>query len=436
MPKLNLNPFSNKIKYLKEDGKPKSIVRTGGGTSGGGVSSPERSISQLQKYWTYYSGEGTIFASINSMSLNTVMVGYTLKSDNKKSLDLAQALCNRVGLLNVAKDTVRNGLIFGDSFVEKIMNGKKDIVRLKNIDPRTVIINSNEYGDVEDFQQYIGGRLIDPPLKKEDIVHLRFFPIPGSPYGLSILSPNIDTIDRKVATDEALFNAIQRHIAKYVITVGSEKDGQIPPEDVMDDIKEKFEDIGSKNEFVVPWCIKIETLDEKGVQGVREYFDLFQNQMIVGLMCPEEALGQGRGSTNATASTKAILYERTIKGLQNELSLVLETQLFKPYLDANGVDMENPKNWVYIKFNSVTEEDDALRAKWWGNIIRGFRGEVPFTGNEFRSQFGLDPIAGLDELMNTADTQNVKNKEVKDEDSTQTSDTTKVPDKDNRKRRK
>lgn len=777
MAKFNLNPFANKIKYLAKDGKSKSIVRTGSSGKSSGISTKERTMTQLRQYWDYYAGEGTIFASINSMALNTVMVGYNLKSENKKAQEMINALCNKVAILNVAEDAIKSSLIFGDSFTEKIKNGKKEITRLKSIDPRTVIINSDEFGDTVDFQQYIGGKLIEPPLKIEDIIHLRIFPIPGSPYGLSLLAPSIDTINRKVATDESLFNAIQRHTAKYVISVGSEKDGQVPPASVMDDIKTEFEDITSKNEFIVPWFIKIDTIDERGVQGVREYFDLFQTQMIVGLMCPEEALGMGRGSTNAcydeetevltkrgwikhkdlnnkdliatynpntckyewklpidsvdthvydykdklirikstkvdmlvtpnhkiwanknpsmtkedwrfyeareilnsnsewmvkykadteelnepidetlvntmkfigyfvsegsinsngqpycrlfqrkepnlsrmrdvvnkfnpnfkesivkvggsefhlydhqlynwlkqfgnncydrhisrefldkdpyylkhllmaaidgdgtidkrpnrncmeyittskqladdiqeiavkcgyrtnllfsedkrpdrvgvwrvsidtkdsdyvmiyprmceevqydgkvyclnvpnhiyitrrngkiaiqgnTAITKAILYERTISGLQNKLSLALENQLFKPYLDENGFDIEDPKNWVYIKFNSVTEEDDAIRAKWWGNILRGFRGKIPFSGNEFRAQFGLEPIKGLDELLDNStssepdsfdedkDVEEEDNKEEENEDNTLTSDTAKVPKKDNTKRK-
>lgn len=431
---ISLNPFSKKIKYLKKDGRPKSIVRTGEAI-GGGISAQERTLSNLRTYWDYYAGEGTIFASINSMALNTVMVGYTLKSKNPEALKLIENLCNKIKILDTSEELVKHSLIFGDAFTEKIKNGKTEIVRTKAIDPRTMIINSDEYGDVIDFQQYIGGTLVEPPLKEEDILHLRVFPIPGSPYGLSLLAASMDTIDRKVATDESLYNAIQRHTAKYVISVGSEKDGQVPPAEVMDDIQAEFEDITSKNEFVVPWFIKIDTIDERGIQGVREYYDLFQNQMIVGLMCPEEALGQGRGSTNATASVKAILYERTIKGLQNKLSVALETQLFNPYLDDNGFDIEDSDNLVHIVFNSVTEEDDALRAKWWGNILRGFRRQIPFTGNEFRSQFGLDPIEGLDELMDNTSVprREEERKEDKedDKDKTPTPDTDEVQEEDN-----
>jgi len=417
---MSLNPFSKKIKYLKKDGKPKSVVRTGEGSSGGGISSRERNPTLLNTYWTYYSGEGTIFASINSIALNTTMVGYTIESENEKARDLITSLCKRVRLPQVMKEATKNALIFGDAFIEKIKTGKGLISRLKVIDSRTVIINDDKFGDIVDFQQYIGGKLIGSPLKPEEILHFRLFPIPGSPYGISLMTPNMDTIDRKVATDESLYNAIQRHTAKYVVTVGSEKDGQVPPSTVMDDIKKEFEDINSKNEFIVPWYISIATIDERGVQGVREYYDLFQTQMIVGLMCPEEALGQGKGSTEATARVKAVLYERMIKGFQTDISVMLEDQLFKPYLEENGIDMEDPKNWVYINFNSVTAEDEALKAKWWGNILRGFKGDIPLTGNEFRAQFGLKPIESLNELLTNKD---VNSEEVEDdEESTPSSD--------------
>ena len=391
------NPFRSKIKYLKDDGsgRSKTLVRTGGTTTSTGIESRGRTQSQLKQYWDYYAGEGTIFASVNSIAWSTVMVGYTLTSDNPKSKELIQSMCDKVNLEGVLKDSAINILIFGDAFIEKIYLKKKELARLKVVDSSIMVINADEYGDLVDFQQIIGGRLIEPTIKPETMIHLRLFPIPGTQYGLSLLAPNMDTIDRKIASDDTIFNAIERHTPKYVITVGDEKDGQVPPSAAMDDIKEEFEDINSKNEFVVPWFIKIDTIDEKGVPNVSDYFDLFQTQLIVGLLTPEESLGLGKGSTEATSRVKAILYERQIRAFQNDISTQIERQLFNPYLDENGVNIEEAKNLVHITFNSVTEEDEALRAKWLGNLFRGMD-EIPFTLNEIRGFFGFDPLEEME----------------------------------------
>jgi len=382
------NPFSGKIKYLKDNGKPQTLVRTGGKKSLT-VQAGERTLQILKTYWDYYSGDGTIFAALNITAWNTVMVGYTLRSDNPEAKLLIERFCDNINLLKHTRQAVLYTLIFGDSFTEKIGNKGGEISRLKVADSRTMLANSDEYGDILDYQQEINGQKM-PAIDKEDIMHFRFFEIPGTPYGLSIIAPNKDTIDRKISTDEALFNAIQRHgTLKWVAKVGNEKDGQVPPETVMDDIRKQLEDIESKNEFVMPWFIDLKTIDEQGIEGVEEYFNYFQTQLVIGLLCPEEALGLGKGSTEATARVKAIMYERMIKAFQLEISNVIKQELFNPLLEKNGFE----PNTVTLKFNDVTEEDQALRFKWLGNLLRGLpEDKFPMTVNELREMLGLQAI--------------------------------------------
>ena len=393
--KLSLsNPFRNKIKYLTDDGRPRTLVRTGTSKSSM-FSSQERSLSSLRTYWDYYSGDGTIFAAVNTTAWNTVMTGYNLISKNDDAKKAVQKFLDRVDFEKAARQATLNTLIFGDGFIEKVLTKKGDISRLKVIDSRTMNINTDEYGDTLSYQQEISGKK-QPEIEPEYITHIRFFEIPGSPYGLSLIAPNKDTIDRKVSTDEALFNAIKRHgTLKWVASVGSEKDGQIPPDSVMDDIKEKLEDIESKNEFVVPWFIDLKTIDEQGIEGVEEYFNYFQTQLVIGLLCPEEALGLGKGSTEATARIKAIMYERMIKSFQHELENIIRVELINPFLERSGFKDED----VYLRFNQVTEEDEALKAKWLGGLLRGFRDtEMPFTRNEIRAFFGLQAREDMEDV--------------------------------------
>lgn len=385
-----LNPFRSRINYLRDDGNPRTIIASGG--KGLFKLKPEkRSSTLLEKYWTYYNREGTVWAAINSIAFNTVMVGYTLHSDIPEAKKVISNFCKRVNLDTHLLDNVIYALVLGDSFMEIIYKkNSRDISRLKDIDPKTMVINYNKYGEVETYQQVILGKK-QPPIGKEYICHIKLFSRPDSPYGISIIEPSKDTIDRKVRTDEALANAIIRHgTSKYIATIGTAEEKQLPPESILKEIKEELEDIDEKNEFVVPWNVKIETIDERGIQGVEEYFNYFQSQVVLGLLCPEEALGLGRGATEATSRVKAILYERMIKSFQLRISRIIEHELFNKVLRANGL----PENSVEIVFNSVTEEDEALKAKWIGNLLRGFQRSTikPFTINEIRSFFGYKPV--------------------------------------------
>jgi hypothetical protein len=398
--KINI-PFIGEKKKTLTEGKPQTLIWTGKRPPLSFSDRGGRKIKDLKKYWQYYENEQTVWAAINSITYNTVMTGYSLVSDEEEAKIYIEDLCEYINLEDVLLDSTRYTLIYGDAFIEKRRNKKGAIIDLYAVDPKTIIAHYNKYGRVEYYQQIINGTLLEKTIEPKDIIHIKFFNSPDSPYGISILKPNEDTIIRKVRTDEALFNAIQRHGTSKLVAYVGDKDDGIPSEEVMESIQEKLEDITEINDFVVPWLIKIDTIDEKGVQGVNEYYDLFQNQLIVGLMCPEEALGQGKGSTEATARIKAILYERMIKSFQRKLSNIIKKELFNEQLKLAGyVDKKTDRALnVRIKFNSVTEEDDALRAKWIGNLLRGFpEGLQPFSINEIRGLMGLPHRKGMDDL--------------------------------------
>lgn len=372
--------------YLDAAGNPKTVI--GAGKSKGGLSmgSTTRSEALLKQFWTYYEGEGTVFASINTTAWNSVMVGYFLVSKDEKAKLLIQSALEYMDIDAILLDSVIYALVFGDSFIEKVKSGK-NIVRLKTVNPITMQINTDEHGEVTDYQQKIQGQLL-PKLREEDIIHFRFFPKPDSPYGISLISPSKDTIDRKLTTDDSIAKAIGRHgTPKYIVKVGNEEN--IPDASVFTSIKSTLEDIEAINEFIVPGTIDISTLDESGVQNVKEYYDYFQTQLIVGLLCPEEALGQGKGSTEATSKVKEIMYERFIKAIQHKMTTVVRLEIINPILLANGFE----ENTVYMRFHSVTDADEAVKAKWLGNLLRGFpEGPQPFSIDEIRAIFDYPPL--------------------------------------------
>ncbi len=388
------NPFRRKIKYLDSEGKPKTTVKAGGKQEGSLFSQKERTEAQLKKYWQYYTQEGTVWAAINSIAYNTVMVGYDIESNDKEAKKIIERWCRKVDLpIHLLNNTIY-GLVFGDSFIEIIKNKKQAPSSLKDVDPQTMEVNFDKYGIVQNYTQSLGKKAGEsvPKLDKESICHIRFFPKPNDPYGLSLISPNVDILDKKVRADNAIASAIIRHgTSKLVFSVGSEKDGQLPPDSVLEAIESEVEDIDEKNEFVVPWNVDVYPIDEKGIQGVEDYYNYFQSQLVLGLLVPGEVLGLGQGSTEATARVRALLYERMIQSFQTQLAAIVEKQLFKKVLQANGYNMEDEENDVYVKINfrSVTDADESEKAKWMGNLIRGFRSSKtkPFTINEIRRMF-------------------------------------------------
>jgi len=67
----------------------------------------------------------------------------------------------------------------------------------------------------------------------------------------------------------------------------------------------------------------------------------------------------------------------------------MRNELFNPILESYKYDPDIVK----MRFNSVTDADEAVKAKWLGNLLRGYRPEEgkPFTEDEIRAMFGYGP---------------------------------------------
>jgi len=75
-----------------------------------------------------------------------------------------------------------------------------------------------------------------------------------------------------------------------------------------------------------------------------------------------------------------------IKSFQFKIANILRLDLLNDILVKNGFQ----PNIVTVKFNSVTDADEADKAKWLGNLLRGFPdGQKPFSTNEIRAMFGF-----------------------------------------------
>jgi len=376
----------------KEKGKYKTV--TIGGTSFGGISAVGRDEQTLKQFRTYYESEGTVFAAINNIADNVTMVGYHLTSEKENAKKLVQNYIDDLNLIEVLLDNITYALIYGDAYIEVVYGKSGDIVDLNTVDPVTMVINTDKYGKIKNYQQKIKGQL-QSPIKPEFIIHIRLFSAnPSSPYGLSIISPSLAAINRMAGVDEALYQAVKRHIAKYLIKVGTPED--LPPKAVFNDIKSELEDLEAKNEIITTGLVDITTIDERGVEGVSEYVGTFEEKALVGMMIAPEAVGRGQKSTEASARVREILYERYIRGMQTKVSNKVNMELINKILSFNNFE----ENSVKLKFKGTTTADEEGAAKWIGNILRGYPvGAKPITINEVRAIFGYEPLDGGDELI-------------------------------------
>ena len=383
--------------FRNPDGSSRKHLFAGSskGAATTGISEFKRTEQTLRMLFSYYESIGEVSTSIKMLAWNAVMVGYDLYCENPKALEEVKLFIDRVDLQSVMLEAVKYALIFGDSFTYITPTKGNTAGSLISLDPTTIDIEldtSKKGAILNKHKQYLmksKGQVVET-FKPDEIMPLGFYSIPGSPYHLSLIVPALDIIDSKKRVDEALVHAMELHgTPKYHAKIGSPdyNDGNPPPEDVLKDFKTELEDITHKNEFVSSYLVNIDTLDSGGVEHVNEYWEYFQNQLIVALLTNSSMLGYAQSVTEASSRTLQIQYERMIRDIQTKLERAIEINIFDKITGTRFGDDTHVK----IKFRGVTEENEVLVAEWMGRIIR-YRPDV-FTRDEIRQRFGLAPYA-------------------------------------------
>ena len=347
------------------------------------------SLANMQRWEKIYAGEGLVFSAINTIAQSAIGNGWDIKSSNENAKNMVLEFLNNVDLEEILSGIIRHILIFGDAYLEKIFSNKNVLVELYLIDPKTIEIICDNYGKVEYYKQNIANNLESELIDKDDIVHIKLFSIPSSPYGVSTIGTNYDSIRRKIRMDEALAASLIRHGSpKYHISVGSPEENEYPPKEVLKDLRDEFKNIDEKNEFVTSSLIKIDSVDVRGIEHVNEYYEYFMNLIASGFSVPIEQIGIASGSTEATSKTRERLFNRYLSSIQNRIERIFQREIF-PILLKDSF----PNEIVSLKFGDISPHDESEKIKWVRPFIRALEKDNEILSkDEIRKIFGFEAI--------------------------------------------
>ena len=349
-------------------------------------STKPRDVAELSKNWDIYSQSEVPFAAVTVLSYN-VASDWKVRCEDATVKETVENFCYDTDFNSIIIEVVRDCLVFGDSFVEKVRNTAGEFVELRVRDPRTFQVQVDQHGDIDHYLQVVkvegGDEEIE--LKPEEVVHYQLFSRPDSPYGLALIDPSKDTILRKTLADEGISAAIDRHgYPKFHIILKTPPgfETELPTSGEIDTISSDFKNINSKNEIVTTELIEIKALDVKGVENVEEYFGYFQSSLTCGMLVPQEVLGLGSGSTEATARVRRIMFEKMVKGFQHKLARRTEIDVFKEFSDD-----KTPR----LIFADVVPEDDAIVADILKKMMPKDDIFAVLTRDEIRERLGYPP---------------------------------------------
>jgi len=380
-------------------GKPKTKIASGGSSKDSLFDDHRaRTADHLQKYENIYLQGGIVGEAVDCYPLFALSNGWRLAGEEAQ----VQQIQDFIGGVNKPDDNgeavnldsiiwqgIVDCIVYGDAFQEIIVNRGGDIVDILPRLASTFTATFDDSGVITGYQQ----KICDDeaiPLKPDQIVHMRLHQTGGSIYGQSIIGRAYDDIIRDADTAESTKVAIKRHAyRKYHVRVGQV--GETVPQSVINAVRKEFQKIESKNDFVTNRDVEIGGLDVGGLGGVKEYSDWTITRLCAALGVPEEILGLGRGSTEATANVRMKAFYDKISTIQKVVARTYEISIFDKITGIKGS--------VKLVFNDLDPADEVAKAKWIGELMKASPID-PFSITPRRwiqEQFDIDPDAYEDE---------------------------------------
>ena len=313
-----------------------------------------------------YKRGGPVSEAVRTYSSLVFSNGYRIEGDEESINEMVEDSLDELGFDIVGPQAVIDALVYGDAFHEiGFGQGSKvdSVVAQFPRNPESFRIDFDEYGKISDYVQVIHKTLgTDEEIRiaPEKMFHFCVENLGGSPYGISLIDSAFNDIKWDAMISEATAQAIKRHgYPRFHIKVGME--GEDVAEDTMRRVDAQFKRLESKQEFVTTHDIEILNIDQMGQTNAKLYGEFSTMRLCTALGIPEELLGLGRGSTEATANVKLRAFYDKIGSIQKKLAMAYTKQVIDKITPRPGM--------CKLIFNDVNPEDEAKLAAWMAQIM-------------------------------------------------------------------
>jgi len=302
------------------------------------------------EYRRIYEQGGPISEAVDCYPLMMFTNGYRIEGDRAKE---GEQLLDDLDFENIGWKLIVDALVVKIGLAEMqagLDSTKYPIAKLDHRYPETFEEIKDDYGTLLGYKQTIGSdayvkRTVD--VKPEAIFRLDL--------GLPLIERAYDDIMRDTAIASGTAKSIERHgFPRYHITIG--QTGETIAQTDIDTIATQFEKLKPQHEMATAADVKIENIDNQGVQNAKLYSDWSIQRVTAALGVPEELLGLGRGVLTGEIRIEAF-YDK-IGTLQKRFARQWNTQIFDKWAVATG----GKSGVTKLVFNDVSPIDEAKTA--------------------------------------------------------------------------
>ena len=303
----------------------------------------------------WYKDDSFVHGFIDKLVDFSVGAGFQIKSKDDRVQEICDMWIKDNQFIIILGQFVRDSLIYGNGFME--VSGKKEEVpeEIKCIDPKTMYVKWDTKGNLLGYSQWRGESSTGMsrinaltkviPFKDYEIAHFAYNIVGSTPYGIGTIYPLRWNLKNKTSLISNMNMLMKRKAnAPIHVKMGYVKDGinDIVPSDAdVQDMGKKLEWLNNRHEWTTNPYVDMKVIDF-GSLGDKfvEPLNIINKELVWGSQVPEVLLGSGNIAEGlAKEQFKAFMFR--IRAIQEGVEKVLEEQVFKRIISANGLNGED-----------------------------------------------------------------------------------------------
>jgi len=309
-------------------------------------------VTDASKCRRMYEQGGLVGEAIDAYPLFMFTNGYVLNSDDEALSDVAQEFLDTIDFETLGHQLVVDALVMpnGRAYAEIVWNKiGAGITGLVYRPAETFKEILDERGNVIQYVQTV--------IRDNSTVSVELEP--KNIFVLDLHAPLVKRAFKEIEIDMAIADStatsIQRHgYPRYHVKLG--QPGENVSEDALRTHGRQFEDLKPNMEWTTTQDVAINNIDTQGITGTDAYTNWSTQRVSSALGVPEEMLGLGRGSTEATAKVRLDTFYDKIGSFQARFARAMGNQIFDVMTGRPGS--------VWMVFNDVSPEDNLQKAQY------------------------------------------------------------------------
>lgn len=322
-----------------------------------------------QLYWS----DGIIFNAVNTWVELICSPGYTLQSQDVKSIATITKFLEDIEFKDeILPRVVQHLCIYGNAFCEVVYNkaGTKIVDITNPVDPKSIDFKRDprtrkpiidpKTGEPESYVQNQGGFGETIEISGEKILHFKLYDLATSRLGVGLVEPVYWSAIGKRMIDEKVAQQEFRRANPLVLVKVGTPDQPASAEEVKA-WRDKLQGMTYKSELVYPDRFDVQVKEFTSSENSLGAAEHFVNMTIAGMGLPKALVtGVGENENRAVLDQMVAVTQRKVGRYQNNISNTIENKIFKKIVELNNYREAPRMVWNEFSPESLTGKIDRL----------------------------------------------------------------------------